>query len=341
MENEILKMGEKNLVRISNVLNLTRQEFNAIEKHIFLITLLNLKDQQGFNLDLEDDMVNIEIQFPASELKETNRERIKEALDKITNRKIFFESTTKNKDYFSFVVPFSYANYTAVNGAGSTITIMLNSKCKKLFLELANGYTSTDLKAILNLKSTYSIRMYELISMYQNQGSWTVSIENLKNLLGLEYDSYKSFTDFEKRVLFYSQKELWEHCELYFEWRIAKKERKKITALTFEIKKKEKQERVNLNEEIKETIDFIATLSPADIAQKINMASQKYTLTREQIDYIIFDKNVFNEFIRIDLIIESMISKGKPPKDRTAYMAHSLGLDKVKFSKSQSKSKKQ
>lgn len=324
-------MEERNLVQISNILNLTRQEFNMLEKHIFLLTLLKLKEQQGFNLDLENDMLNVEISFPAKLLKETNRDRIKEALDKITTRKIFFEKRPKNKDYFAYVVPFSYANYTSENGANSEVTIMLNSKCKKLFLELAKGYTSTDFNAILNLKSAYSIRMYELISLYQHKGTWTTEVENLKNLLGLQYDSYKSFTDFEKRILTYSQKELWEHCNLHFDWEIAKKERKKITALKFSIRSKEKQELQQVKADIKVTTDFVETLSPKEISEMSYIVVNHYSLTPKQVEYILGRKEVFNEFIRIHIIIEDMIQRGKPPKNRTKYLAKSLKLDKVKI----------
>jgi plasmid replication initiation protein len=142
---------------------------------------------------------------------------------------------------------------------------------------------------------------------------------------------YVNFKDFRLRILEYSQKELLEHCDIYFSWDIAAKERKKITALTFHITTKEKQEKVELDNEIKQTVEYINNLKPFEIAQKIHMASTKYTLKPEQIDYITSNNKVFNEFIRIDLIIEAMIEKQKPPKDRTKYLAKSLGLDKVKF----------
>ena len=129
------------------------------------------------------------------------------------------------------------------------------------------------------------------------------------------------------------KKELWEHCNLYFEWEIAAKKGKKITALTFHIKERDKQERIELSEEIKATQNFIATLTPADIAQKSYLLTQSYSLTKEQVEYIMTNRNVFNDFVRIDIIIEDMIAKGKPPKDRTKYLAKSLGLDKIKFAK--------
>ena len=321
----------KNILRISNILNLTRQEFTVIEKHIYLVTLLNLKEYQGFNINIENIKEVVEIQFSATELKETNIGRIKDSLDKLTSRKISFNNSTKTSDYFGVVVPFSYANYSAIKGGKSTITIHLNGVCKKLFFELANGFTTMDLKAILNLKSNHSIRMYELMNQYLNQGTWTVEVIALKDLLGIELSKYKSFTDFETRILTYSQKEVWEHCGIHFEWAIAQKERKKITALTFTIRTKEKQEKVQVNADIKATMEYISQFTPKEIAEKSNILMTQYALSAEQKDYILSDTDIFNEFIRIHAIIENMIEKAKPPKDRTKYLAKSLGLDKVKF----------
>ncbi|PMD85638.1 hypothetical protein BWI97_26595, partial [Siphonobacter sp. BAB-5405] len=82
------------------------------------------------------------LRFRSTDIKETNLVRIKESLDKITSRKIFFDESTKSKDYFGYIVPFTYANYEAKVGAHSTITVELNNRCNKLFLELANGYTT-------------------------------------------------------------------------------------------------------------------------------------------------------------------------------------------------------
>lgn len=324
---------KKSIIRISNVLNLTRQEFNIIEKHIFLLTLLNLKEHQGFQLEFKEDSV-MTISFSTTELKETNRERIKEALDKITSRKIFFDNSTKDTDYFGYVVPFISAKYQSHHRISSSISVKLNPDCQKLFLELANGYSSTDLKAILNLKSVYAIRVYELMNQYLNQGEWTVSLENFRKLLDLDNEKYSRFPDFKRYILEYSQSELWEHCGIHFEWEVASKERKKVTALRFYISSREKQERIEVQEDIKRTIDFVSSLSPVQIAHTYNQITSKYTLTPEQADYIFVDRDRLNEFIRVDLIIEDMIQKGKPPQNRTKYLAKSLGLDRVKFKKS-------
>ncbi len=329
---------KNSIIQISNVLNLTRQEFDMVEKHVFLNTLICLKDKQGFDIENINEKEVLEVTFSSALLKETNKSRIKGALEKITSRKIHFDKSTKGRDYFGYIVPFSFASYESIAGNESRITIHLNGVCKKLFLELANGYTKTDLQAIVNLKSTYSIRIYELMSQHQRSGEWIVSITDLRNYLSIG-NKYNNFSQFETKILKYSQQELIEHCNLYFEWEILAKEKRKITVLKFYIRSIEKQEKIELKQDIKTVQNYVQRLSPAQIAEKFQIISQKYTLSEEQVNTVVSDRNLFNEFIRVDLIIENMIAKGKPPTDRTRYLAKSIGLDKIKVKKGKSKTK--
>lgn len=330
---------DNSIVRISNVLNLTRQEFSVVEKHLFHFIMHELKENQGFHLPNIDNREPLEVVIEANKVMKNsyNKQVIKDAIKKITSRNIFFDFSKPNEDYFGSLNPFPFAKYHAVRGKSSFIHIEIHHSCKRLFLELAKGYTNLDLQSILTLKSEYSIRMYELMSMYLNQGSWTVKVDELRTLFNLKPTQYKNFAMFEKRILTYSQNELWEHCNIHFEWSIAAKERKKITALTFKIVNREKQERKELNENIASTQNFILQLSNREIADKFQIAAQKYSLSEAQLNYIFSNTEVFNEFVRLDLIIEDKISKGNPPKDRTKYLAKSIGLDKVSFSKKKPK----
>jgi plasmid replication initiation protein len=311
---------EKSIVKLTNLLNFTRQEFDVLGQKLMVLILEKLKNFQDTKII---ESKSIELSFNFIDFEETNVERLKELADKITSKKIYYEL---EKDVWGYLVPIYRASYNR-----GLFTIKIADDVTKYYLDLAKGYTNINKKAIFALSSQYAIRIYELLSAFTNKGAWTVEVEKMRDLLDIKNNQYRSFSMFEKRILIYSQKELLEHCNLYFTWEISAKERKKITALTFHITTKDKQEKIELDNEIKQTIDYINNLKPFEIAQKIHMASTKYTLKPEQIDYITSNNKVFNEFIRIDLIIEAMIEKQKPPKDRTKYLAKSLGLDKVKF----------
>jgi len=322
----------QSIVNISNALNLTKQEFSILEKHIFLLSLWQLKSSQVYDKGADESKEPIVIQIPIKDLKETNISRIREALDKLSSRKIYFEDT-KTKDHFAFRVPFPSADYFGKERSYGYIELKLNSDCKKLFLELSKGYTKTDIHAVFSLKSTYSIRMYELMSMNAKSGSWTVELEKLKFFLGLDLSKYKSFTQFETNVLKYSQKELWEHCDIHFEWSIAEKNRKKITALTFHIRSRNNQENREMKEEAEGQTAWADKLTPLEIRDYVSRIQHMYTFTADQREYIIEHRPVFSEFVRLNSIIETKIEQGKPVLNRTAYIAKSLNFNTLKFNK--------
>jgi hypothetical protein len=217
--------------------------------------------------------------------------------------------------------------------------LKLNPDCKKLFLELSKGYTKTDINAVFTLKSTYSIRMYELMSMNAKLGSWTVELEKLKFLIGLDLVKYKSFTQFEKNILEYSQKELWDHCNIHFEWEIAEKQRKKITALTFHITTRNTQENREINYFAEEQTAWADNLTPLEIRDYMISMQHVYNFTADQREYIMSHRPVFSEYVRMHTTIDKMIEQGKPILNRTSYMVVSLKLDKIKFNKAGKKTK--
>lgn len=325
-------MKESKLLRISNLLNLSKQDFSTIEKHVFLFTLLHLKKEQTTDY-VEDPNRLLDLEIDILELKENNRERIKEALDKLTSRKIFFDNSRGKVSEFGYIVPFTTAKYTSIDRVESKIRIKINPDANRLFLDLAKGYTTFDLQAVLNLKSTYAIRLYELLKQYENQKEWVVEVGELRRLLNAENDIYVNFNNFKTRILDYSIEQLWVHCQLHYEWKIFKKQGRKITHIKFKIASKAKQEKIEVNEEIQTTLEFLKTLPQSEINDKFGLIVSKYKFSDDQVNYILTKNELFEKFVQVDLIIEDKIAKGKPPKSISAYMAKSLGLDKIKFSK--------
>lgn len=317
---------EKSIVRISNLLNFTRQEFDVYEQRLLILIIEFLKHKQGIGVDIEEGK-NLEVSLNYADFeKDISSNRLKKLANTITSQKIHYEVS---EDKWTYLVLFPMVSYES-----GELKVTIIDKALKYLLELAKGYTNIDKQSIFSLKSSVSMRMYELLSSFKNVGVWTVKIEELREFLNLSHNQYINFKDFRIRVLEYSQRELWEHCNLHFEWEVAAKQRKRITALTFHIRERDKQERIELNEEIEATKDYLKSLSPADISQKANWVIKKYKLSENQQKYILNNTDVFNEFVKVDLIIEDMISKGNPPRNKTSYLAKSLGLDKVKFPKS-------
>ena len=88
-----------------------------------------------------------------------------------------------------------------------TIEVDCNPKLKTAFFDIAkNGYVRYQLKNIIALRSQYSVRLYPKLK--DRPFGWTVSIEELRKILGATASSYDLFKDFNKHVLQKAIKEI-------------------------------------------------------------------------------------------------------------------------------------
>lgn len=117
--------------------------------------------------------------------------------------------------------------------------IKIDDRLAPYLFDLKEKFLSYGLKNILNMKSQYSIRLYELLKSYCDMKvgqtdhrdkidklrepksiSWTVEVEELKRLLMVEnIKSYSNFNLFKTKVLEVAQKEINELTDMvvYFE----------------------------------------------------------------------------------------------------------------------------
>ena len=107
--------------------------------------------------------------------------------------------------------------------------IRIDDRLAPYLFDLKSKFLSYGLKNILNMKSQYSIRLYELLKSYHNMKirqadhkkiSWTIELDELKRKLMI--DELKAYNDFAKvrtKVLEVAQKEINELTDIsiYFE----------------------------------------------------------------------------------------------------------------------------
>ena len=79
------------------------------------------------------------------------------------------------------------------------IYIALNPSLSKYFIELSH-YTTYELTHYMQFKSWYSMRIFELLSVYRDTGTWTVSIAKFRELMDCS-KKYKNVNDLIKYTL--------------------------------------------------------------------------------------------------------------------------------------------
>jgi plasmid replication initiation protein len=115
-------------------------------------------------------------------------------------------------------------------------------KVRTLLLKLKRDFTTYTLVNIIQLKSKYSIRLYELLKKSQGFRNPVIyQIEDLRELLGVE-DQYPMYGNFKARVLDPAKKEISEQTDISVTFSAIKQGRK-TGAVRFTIKSKKTAQR--------------------------------------------------------------------------------------------------
>lgn len=112
------------------------------------------------------------------------------------------------------------------------VELEFSPKLKPFLLHLKSHFTAYELGNIVSLKHVYSIRIYEMLKQYEKIGRRKFTVENLRDLLMMDEDEYRQFSDFRKRVLKTAQEELNEKTDIYFTWE-EEREKQKCVAIEF------------------------------------------------------------------------------------------------------------
>mgnify|MGYP001071968368 FL=1 len=98
-------------------------------------------------------------------------------------------------------------------------------------------YTEYVLKTCFNFRSKYSFRLYELASHWEYEKVKQISIESLREMLGLEEREYSVYAEFKRKVLNTSIKEINKHTEYFISILNEFRKNRKVTVIEIEIKK--------------------------------------------------------------------------------------------------------
>ena len=192
-------------------------------KIIAYLTSLIKKEDEDFEV----------YRFHAKELLEklntdNNYDDLKTAISKLITRMI----TIKTKESVLVTTFLSSAEYFY----DSTIELSFDKKLKPYLLQLKGNFTKYYLENVLNLKSFYAIRIYELLKQYENIGDRRFELEELKEILGIK-NKYKLYGHFKDKVLQIAKREINAKTDLEMDFEEIKRSRK-VIAIKFLITKK-------------------------------------------------------------------------------------------------------
>ena len=219
------KRKEKSVVIKSNVLLEGRYSFSLLEMKMILMVISQIKradkDFHPYRLyisDLRDEL----------KIKATNYNYLKKVAESLKEKSLTIETPTGH-------IVTSYVSDIELFRGKGYIDIYISPKLKPYLLQLTKSFTIYDIRNVLNCRSVYSIRIYQLLKQYEKIGKRTITVDELRMMLGLE-KQYTRWMNFKTRILDVAKRELKKFSDLYFEYELNKAGRI-VESITFTIKK--------------------------------------------------------------------------------------------------------
>lgn len=125
---------------------------------------------------------------------------------------------------------FSHIRYKSKEGL---IECSFDPNLKPYLLQLKDNFTSYTLQSVLPMRSSYSIRLYELLKQYEKIGNRAFNLDDLEDIMQVP-KSYRVWRDFNKRVLETAQNEINNLSDITISYSPIKTGRK-ITSVSFTI----------------------------------------------------------------------------------------------------------
>jgi plasmid replication initiation protein len=134
-------------------------------------------------------------------------------------------------------VKFQWFSECTYNDNRGTVVIKLHERLRPYLLELKRQFTQLRIDKFFKFRSTYTIRFFERCEMNRGKNvlSWVMTLNELRDWLGIAPEMYAFFGLFRARVLDVAQKELDEKSDWSFSFETIKTGRK-ITGVEFTLR---------------------------------------------------------------------------------------------------------
>lgn len=208
----VLRLRDDTQIIKSNQIIEARYKLSLLEQKLILImaSLINRRDDdfKFYKISFNDLVKALGIE---KDKKRGYHNKVKEIIANLNSKPIFIQKGERWIS-FSWIASAEYIPEEAM------IEFEFSQKLKPYLLQLKRAFTTYKLKNVIRLKSSYSIRIYELLKQYEKIGSRTIPLDELKKKLGVE-QKYKKYNDFKRFVLTVAKSELPKKSDIDFDYR--------------------------------------------------------------------------------------------------------------------------
>lgn len=233
MNNKIIKAT--NLVEKRNILNEMKVSYFTLqEARIFAIYLSKINSRE-----IQTRVVKFKLEefLAIVNIRKVNISKLMETTNKLLS--IIINIPDDNEGYSAFQLFKKCKVYKDGKSNEWCLELDAHDEALPLIFEFKNKYFTYQVDNVLRLNSSNQIRMYEILKQYEKIGSRIISLEKLRELIGIQKNEYPRFNNFKQWVIDPCQRALAESTDIKFTYEPYGKRGKggKILFLKFNIQK--------------------------------------------------------------------------------------------------------
>ncbi len=199
-----------------------KYKLSTTEIKFVLLSLTQIKKEDTEFQEYEIKVSDIEERTGA----EQNETRLKQFAKKMMSKPL--EVPTGD----GWIIANWFADVEYIRGQAK-FKVSFSKKLKPYLLDLQERFVHYNLRYILPLTSSYSVRIYQMLKEYEKLKIRYIKVDEMMELLQVP-KSYKNYAKFKQGILQVAEKELLEHTDIYFTLE-EEKEGKKVDRLIFRI----------------------------------------------------------------------------------------------------------
>lgn len=228
------KLSLDNQVVKSNKMIQGKYKMSALEQKLVLTLCSKIKSDDDMFMEFTMT-VNEFANFLGIDNKDYEFNRtLKRKCRILNNKDIEMNLGTKENPDWLFFHWFEYIRY--IPGT-ATIKMKFSPVLEPYLLNLKETYTKYRLGYVINFKSEYSFRFYEIMKQYESIGERTITIEEIKDLLMIDKDKYTKYSHLKAKVIQKAIEEINKYSDIKINLEKEEKEGKKVVGLVFSINK--------------------------------------------------------------------------------------------------------
>lgn len=253
---------DMNVVKNNALINAS-YNLELVEQRLILLAIIEAR-QTGEGINANDPLtIHAESyinQFNVA--KQTAYQALKDACDDLFARQFSYQEINKRGNTEN--VKSRWVSEVRYVDAEATVKIVFAPIVVPLITRLEEHFTSYELEQVAKLKSKYATRLYEILICWRGVGKVPViSLEEIRQKLGILENQYNAMCDFKNNVLELAIKQINQHSDITVSYD-QKKAGRKIIGFSFKFKQKKSEKTVN-DDRDKNTIDMFYKMTDSQI----------------------------------------------------------------------------